>query len=84
MIRYLFVCNSLTHAQRVNKSLARNGISSFVQKVPQKLSWEGCQYGVKISEKNLSAALVTLNKAALSPIKVYVENELGNFQQVNS
>ena len=71
MVHYLIMCRSLTYAQRTAKALERAGITAIVMRPPVELSREGCAYCVKISERRLSDALVTMKRAGLSHRKIY-------------
>ena len=83
MVYYLFVCRSLTYAQRTAKALERSGITAIVTKVPQIISTDGCGYCVKVSAKNVSNALVALKNEELYPIKIFVLYADGNYNEVN-
>ncbi len=50
-MQYLFMCRSLTAAQRAAAVLNRSGISAFVIKVPQRLSEGGCGYAVSVRRR---------------------------------
>ena len=82
MVSYLILCRSLTHAQRTARVLERSGISSYVMRKPQSISGDGCGYCVKVSEKQLTKALVLLKQEGLGPKQVYLQNENDTFQEV--
>lgn len=82
MIYYLFICRSLTYAQRTAKALEHVGITAIVTKVPQTISSDGCGYCVKVSAKHVSNALVALKDAELYPIKIFVLYADGNYGEV--
>ena len=82
MINYLMTCRSLTYAQRTAKTLERAGITAIVARTPHDISTEGCGYCVKISEKRLSDALVTLKNADLSPKRIFIMFSDGRFSEV--
>lgn len=83
MVYYLLICRSLTYAQRSAKALEHAGITAIVSRVPAALSTTGCAYGVKLSAKYISNALVVLKNAGLHPLKIYVQYADGNFNEVN-
>ena len=60
IMHLLLICRSLTTAQRAVRILQRNGIFGSVTKAPQSANPGGCTYSVKIAERNLNAALQTL------------------------
>ncbi|NMA25302.1 MAG: DUF3343 domain-containing protein [Clostridiales bacterium] len=79
MVYYLFICRSLTYAQRTAKALERVGITAIVTKVPQMITPDGCGYCVKVSAKHVSNALIALKDAELYPIKIFVLYADGNY-----
>lgn len=82
MIQYLIVCRSLTCAQRAARILERAGISVQLFRSPRVLSEEGCSYSIKLSERYLSDALVRLKRSGLSPVRIYVMSDDGNYREV--
>lgn len=68
---YLFMCKSLTYAQRSARLLERRGISGAVVRAPRELSGSGCGYCVRVAEKHRITALETLRAAGLPPQRVY-------------
>ena len=82
MINYLMTCRSLTYAQRTAKTLERAGITAIVTRTPHDISSEGCAYSVKISEKRLSDARVTLKNADLAPKRIFIMFSDGRFSEV--
>lgn len=82
MIYYLIVCRSLTYAQRTERVLARAGITGHIMRAPKTVDNEGCTHGVKIAEKNLSAALTALARAELSPKRVFIFYGDGSYREV--
>ena len=61
----ILICRSLTTAQKSAKVLQRAGIFAAVTKAPQGANPGGCTYGVKIAQRNLEAALHTLERAGI-------------------
>lgn len=82
MVYYLIVCRSLTFAQRTAAALERAGISAHILRSPKAISREGCSHSVKVSQRNLSNALVVLNRAGLSPDQVYITSGDGSYREV--
>ena len=82
MVYYLIICRSLTYAQRTAKSLERAGISAIVSKTPQSIASDGCGYCVKVSEKRLPDALVTLKNEDLTPGRIFILFQDGHFSEV--
>lgn len=68
---YLFMCKSLTYAQRSARVLERRGFGSSVVRAPKELASGGCSYCVRVSEKHRDAALAALREAGLGPQRVF-------------
>lgn len=83
MVYYLIVCRSLTFAQRTATALERAGISAHIQRSPRAISGSGCSHSVKVSQRNLSQALVVLNRVGLSPEQVYITSGDGSYREVS-
>ena len=81
MSQYLFMCRSLTYAQRAENVLERAGISSAVIKAPQGLNTSGCGYAVSL-RRRFSEAKVLLTEKKLISGKIYVLRENGEYQEV--
>ncbi|MBO5035023.1 MAG: DUF3343 domain-containing protein [Oscillospiraceae bacterium] len=82
MVYYLIVCRSLTYAQRTEQVLARAGITAHIMRAPKSIDSEGCSHGVKVAERNLSAALTALARADLSPKRVFIFYGDGSYREV--
>lgn len=67
---YLFMCKSLTYAQRSARVLERKGFGGSVVRAPKELTSGGCGYCVRVAEKNRDAALAALHAAGLVPQRV--------------
>lgn len=82
MVYYLIICRSLTYAQRTAQLLERAGISAHILRSPRVITGEGCSHAVKISERNLSDALVILNRSGLPPRQVFIMSSDGSYKEV--
>ena len=82
MLYYLIVCRSLTYAQRTAAALERAGITARVLRSPKSISGEGCSHSVKISQRNLPDALRILQRAGLTPKRIYITAGDGSYQEV--
>lgn len=69
-MHYILMCRSLTLAQRAARALQRGGVFASVTKAPQSANPGGCTYGVKIAQRNLSAAQALLERAEIHVEKV--------------
>ena len=82
MVYYLIVCRSLTYAQRTAAALERAGITARILRSPELIDRDGCSHCVKVSERNLTAALVILNRAGLTPKRIFLQAENGGYREV--
>ena len=82
MVYYLIICRSLTYAQRTAKVLERVGITAHILRAPRPIAGEGCSHGVKIAQRRLPEALTVLNRAGLSPKRVFLLEPDGSYQEV--
>lgn len=82
MVYYLIICRSLTYAQRTATVLERVGITAHIMRAPRAIAGEGCSHGVKVSQRRLPEALVALNRAELSPKRVFIMEADGSYQEV--
>lgn len=79
---YLLLTRSITHAQRISAILEKGGISAPFFRPPVSLTSRGCGYAVRISEKNLAAAIRLLRPAGLEPVRIYHHGGNGVFREV--
>lgn len=82
MLYYLIVCRSLTYAQRTSAALERAGITAYILRSPKSIAGEGCSHSVKVSQRNLSAALQVLHRAGLDPSRIYIAAGEGEYREV--
>ena len=82
MLYYLIVCRSLTYAQRTAAALERAGITAHILRSPKSIAGEGCSQSVKISQRNLPDALGVLQRAELSPKRIFITAGEGSYQEV--
>ena len=81
-MQYLFMCRSLTSAQKAAAILGKSGISGSVVKAPQRLSSGGCGYAVSIY-KRFEEASYLLKKSNLLKGKIYMrDNNSDEFTEV--
>lgn len=81
MVYYLIVCRSLTYAQRTHAALERAGITSHILRAPKVIDQEGCSHAVKVSERSLADALLTLGRVG-SPKAIYIMASDGSYKEV--
>ncbi len=82
MVYYLIICKSLTYAQRTASVLSKVGITAHIMRTPRTIASEGCSHGVKIAQRRLPDALVALNRAELSPQRVFIMEADGSYPEV--
>ncbi len=82
MLYYLIVCRSLTYAQRTAAALERAGITARILRSPKSVAGEGCSHSVKISQRKLPDALRVLERAGLSPKRVFITAGEGSYNQI--
>lgn len=83
MVYYYLNCRSLTYAQRSAKVLEQGGISASIRRTPKQISGKGCGYSVKISSRNLAAAISQLEGKNMRPINVYLIDGYGGYREVS-
>ena len=81
MMQYLFMCRSLTYAQRAETALERAGISSAVIKAPQGLNTSGCGYAVSLHRRFEEAKTILKGKNLISG-KIYMRSDGGEYREV--
>ena len=74
---YYLRCRSVTYAQRVAKTLDKDGIHGWVAKLPSRGISEGCGYSVKIAGYKLYPALDTIRQNRLELVGVYAVGDDG-------
>ena len=80
MTQVLFMCRSLTYAQKSVKLLEHNGIYGTVVEAPQELSGRGCGYAVSL-RRNTAEAAAILRKNNLISGKIFVREEDGDYRE---
>ncbi|MFB0919586.1 MAG: DUF3343 domain-containing protein [Oscillospiraceae bacterium] len=83
MLHYLLMCRSLTYAQRASRALERIGITAIITKAPKSATGQGCNYCVKVSEKNLTRSITALNEAGFGPTKMFLVFGDGSVSEVS-
>ena len=82
MEHYLIIARSVTHAQRMQRAMARIGIRAQVFRAPMELTdGHGCAYAVQIGQTDLPLALKAIYGVGLSPVQIFQTMNNG-FQEV--
>ena len=82
MTYYLIMCRSLTYAQRTAALLERVGITARILRTPRSISNRGCSHSVKISQRNLTDALIVLHREGMDPLRLYLIHGDGSYKEV--
>lgn len=83
MTYYLLLSRSITHAQRMSRTLERAGITARFFRPPMGLTDRGCSYAVRISEGALPTAIRRLREAGLSPMRIFHAEHDGTLSEIN-
>ena len=79
---YLLLSRSITHAQRMSRTLERAGITARFFRPPMGLTDRGCSYAVRIADGYLPTALERLRAEGLMPMRVFYTDGGGAFSEV--
>lgn len=80
MTQYLFMCRSLTYAQKSARLLERSGITAAVVKAPQGLTKNGCGYAVSLY-RSFDAALELLRASGLISGRIFQRLDGGEYRE---
>ena len=81
-MRYLFMCRSLTYAQRAARALERKGITAGIIKAPKLAAGNGCGYCVSVSSGRGILAADILRSEGLLQGKIYEQSTVGELKEV--
>ena len=79
---YLLLSRSITHAQRMSRSLERAGITARFFRPPMGLTDRGCSYAVRVNAYSLPAAMERLRAEGLLPMRVFQVEGDGTFSEI--
>lgn len=82
-MRYLFMCRSLTYAQKAARTLERRGIAAGVTKAPKLAAGNGCGYCVSVSCGRGVLAADILRKEGLLQGKIFEQSDDGQAAEVS-
>ena len=82
MSYYLLLSRSITHAQRMSRTLERAGITARFFRPPMGLTDRGCSYAVRIGGDYLSAAMDCLRREGLAPMRTFRAAGDGSFSEI--
>ena len=81
-MQYLFMCRSLTSAQKASLILSRSGITASVVKAPKILAGNGCGYAVSVYKRADESATLLRNSSLLKG-KVFLRDNNGEYSEVS-
>lgn len=79
---YLLLCRSITHAQRMSKTLEYAGVRARISRPPVGLSDKGCSYAVRIGAAFYDRAMRELAAARLLPERVFSVSDDGAYREI--
>ena len=83
MQHYLFMCRSLTYAQRASRLLERAGITASGSRTPHSISGSGCGYCVSVQLRRGFEAASLLREAGLLQGSIYIAGEDGSLKETS-
>lgn len=80
---YFMTFRSVTHAQRGEKLLQKEGIRCTLQRTPRWMEEKGCGYSLRIWTNEPMQAVVALRAAAVPLRKVYLQRQDGEMEELH-
>lgn len=62
--------------------LERAGIHAPIQRAPKLITEEGCSHAVRVRELQLAKALTILNRAEMTPTRIFLADISGEYREV--
>ncbi|MDR3310140.1 MAG: DUF3343 domain-containing protein [Oscillospiraceae bacterium] len=84
MQQYLFICRSVTFAQKMSRLLGSRGITADYARAPKTLGLNGCAFMVRVSERNYEAAVAELTRARSMPGHIFFQSPGGGYVEVSN
>lgn len=78
----LLTSKSVTYAQRIEKTLERNGISARIVRPDTELTRGSCAYAVNISQAFLPEAIEVLKMNKIFPVSVILVERDGVYREI--
>ena len=79
---YYITFRSVTHAQRGEKLLNRNGFRCSLQRTPRWMEAQGCGYSLRIWARDIFPAVDLLRREELPLRRVYIQLADGLLEEV--
>lgn len=82
-MNYFFITfRSVTHAQRGEKVLQKEGVRCTLQRTPRWMEEKGCGYSLRIWTKEPMQAVAALRASGIPLRKVYLQREDGEMEEL--
>lgn len=82
MQKYILLCRSITHAQRLQVTLERIGVRCRIERPPIGLSDKGCSYAVAVRPEYFAAAIQHLRGGHLLPERIFYSLGDGTYREI--
>ena len=82
MKSYYVTFRSVTHGQRGEKLLQKEGLRCTLVRTPKWMEARGCGYSLRVWSKDVEHILMLLRQNNVPMQKVYVQNEEGNLEEL--
>ena len=79
---YYITFRSVTHAQRGEKVLQKEGVRCTLQRTPRWMEEKGCGYSLRIWVREPVQAVAALRTAGVPLRKVYLQREDGDMEEL--
>ena len=81
---YYVTFRSVTHAQRGERELQKEGIRCTLLRTPKWMEQQGCSYSLRLWTDNIRPALQAMRKAEVPMRKVYLQGADGQLEEWNT
>ncbi len=82
MQKFILLCRSITHAQRLRDTLERIGLRCRIERPPIGLSDKGCSYAVSVKTDYITVVMQHLQEVRLLPERVFYLSEDGDYREI--
>ena len=79
---YFITFRSVTHAQRGEKVLQKEGLRCTLQRTPRWMEEKGCGYSLRIWVREPQQAVAALRTAGIPLRKVYLQRQDGELEEL--
>ncbi len=82
MSYYFITFRSVTHAQRGEQVLQREGHRCAIQRTPRWMEEKGCGYSLRLRTEEIAQVLAALRRAGVPLRKVYLQRDNGELEEL--